>query len=95
MLRWIGLQFARNAIEPFNEQLPQGPPGTVTGKHIQVMDMVIRITVSLPDFRWIDMAQPVIRCNLARDIQDHPTKGIALVGIRLDTPVSTVNIFLH
>ena len=57
--------------------------------------MQIRLAVGLADGFAVDLVQPVVGGDLARHIQHQPAQGVALIGVGLDSPVFTVEVFVH
>ena len=58
------------------------------------MNMEIGVSMSFPDFRTVDMIEPVICNYLARYIQDKPAKRVSLIGIGINSPVDFVKILV-
>ena len=94
MLWRIGLRLAGNAVESFEQQLAQRPAGAIAGEHVEIVNMEIGLAVRLPDFRRIDVRQPVIGDHLARNVENQPAQGIALVGVGLDSPIGAIDVLV-
>ncbi len=94
MLRGIGLGFSCDTVETLEQQAAQRPAGAVAGEHVEVVDVEIGFTVRLPDFRRINVRQPVVGNHLAGNVEDQPAERIALVGVSLDAPVGAVDVLV-
>ena len=92
MLWGIALDLTRNPIKTIFQQMPQTPPSTITSKHIQIMNMIIPISVSITNLTAINMRQPIIRNNLPRSIQHKPSKTITLIRISIHPPIQFIQI---
>jgi hypothetical protein len=57
----------------------------------------VKITLGMrfTDFLGIDVVKPIVGGNLARGIQNHATKRIALVRVLIHSPVRLVKIFAN
>ncbi|MNF87033.1 hypothetical protein D3C84_694870 [compost metagenome] len=95
VLRRTGFDPSRHTVEPFVQEGAQRPSGTITGEHVEVVHMQIRLAVGLADGFAVDLVQPVVGGDLARHVQHQPAQGIALIGVGLDPPVFTVEVFVH
>ena len=79
--------FARHAAQTFHNKLFQGPTGTITREHAEVVDMDIRVAMSLFDFFVVDFGKPVVGGDRAAVGKDKSADGIGNGGVLLHTPV--------
>ena len=56
--------------------------------------MDVAVAVRLPDLGRIDVRQPVVGDDLARDVQDQAAERVALVGVRVHAPVRPVEVLV-
>jgi len=55
MLWRSGFDLSRNAVKAFLEEHSERPSSAITGKHIEIVDVKIAVTVGLTDFRVVHM----------------------------------------
>ena len=58
------------------------------------MDVDIRRAMRRADFRRIDVGEPVVRRDLARDVQNEPAQRVALIGIGVYAPVLLLEVLV-
>ena len=94
VLRRAGLDLAGHAVQALVQQLAQRPAGAVAGEHVEVVDVDVAFAVRAPDLRRVDVGQPVVGDDLARDVEDQAAQRIALVGVGVDAPVLLLEVFV-
>ena len=57
--------------------------------------MDVAVAVRLADLARVDVREPVVRDDLARDVEDEPAERVALVGVGVDAPVGTGEVLVH
>ncbi|MNH22203.1 hypothetical protein D3C79_820480 [compost metagenome] len=57
--------------------------------------MQVGLAVGKADGFAVDLVQPVVGSDLAGHVEHQPTERITLIGIGLDPPVFTVEVFIH
>ena len=88
-----GFDRAGHAVQPLVQKRAQRPARAIAREHVEIVDMDVALAMRRADLGRIDMAEPVIRRHLARDVQDHPAQRIALIGIGIHPPVGAFQIF--
>jgi len=58
------------------------------------VDVEVALAVSLPGVRFVDVAEPVVRDDLAGGVEDEPPERVPLVGVGVDPPVAPVQVLL-
>ena len=94
MLRGIRLNLSRNAVEALLKERSQRPAGAVARKHVEVVNVHVRLAVRAAHFRRIDVVEPVVGNYLPGNIQNETAQRIALVGIGVDAPVELIEILV-
>jgi hypothetical protein len=89
-----GLDLAGHAVETLHQERAQRPAGAVATEHVEIVQVEVALTVRGTDLRRIDVVQPVVRRDLAGDVQDQPAEAVALVGVRRDAPVLPRQVFV-
>ena len=95
MLRCSGFNLAWNTVQTFIQKCLQGPASAIAGKHIQVVDMDIGLSVSIADFRRINIVEPIVSNNLPGNVENQTAQRVALVGIGVHTPVQMLQVLIH
>ena len=89
-----GFRFSGNTVKAFMQKIFQRPAGTVGSQHVQIVDMDVAVAVRLAHIGRVNMAQPIIGRYLAGNVQNQTAVGIPLVGIGVDSPVESFQIFV-
>ena len=55
--------------------------------------MKVPLPVGIPYLGGIDMTEPVVGGDFARNGKNHPPEGKSLVGIRIHAPIAPIDIF--
>ena len=59
------------------------------------MDMDIGLSVSVADFRRINIVEPIVGHDFTGNVKNQTAQRIALVGIGIHTPIQMLQILIH
>ena len=58
------------------------------------MDVDIAVPMRMADFGCVDVRQPIVGDDLARDVEDQAAQRVALVGVGVDAPILLLQVFV-
>ena len=86
---------ARDAAQPFLDELFERPARAVAGEHGEVVDVDLGVAVRVGDLLVVDLRQPVVGGDRAAVGEDQPAHRIGHGRILLDPPVGRLHIAVH
>ena len=89
------LDLAGHAVEALGDQRAERPASAVAGEHVEVVDVDVALAVRRADLGRIDVREPVVRDDLAGDVEDETAERVALVGVGVDAPVGLLQVLVH